>query len=256
MRTDAATTIRRSDDARIFEGYRFHLCQTQYDWERAIAVRRSVYHDLSHYEVAIPDAYDDRSWLLLAEDVATGTAAGTMRMTPRAMGTLEAEEYFMLPRHLRAADAAELTRFAILPEYRKGRTFLPIVSLGLFKLVRELAARSGVRHLVVCSRPERLWTYEWMRFRTTGRKARYAKLADAEHELISLDLARAFDRFQDHPFGRFFHHGRYDEIEVTSRMPRPGVPPPNAGEPVALAEFARRVRRDRRAASARPHAVG
>ena len=90
MRTDAATTIRRSDDvaARIFEGYRFHLCQTQYDWERAIAVRRSVYHDLSHYEVAIPDAYDDRSWLLLAEDVATGTAAGTMRMTPRAMLSL------------------------------------------------------------------------------------------------------------------------------------------------------------------------
>ena len=172
----------------------------------------------------MPDEYDHRSWIFIAEDVATGKAVGTMRVTPRWGGAVEAEEYFTLPPHLRGTKAAEITRFAILPGYRKGKTFLPVVSLGLFKLVRDFSARIGIRHLIVCSKPERMWTYDWMRFKTTGKKAHYAKLNDAEHELISLDLVRCFEGAEDHPFYGFFRDAQYAEVEIPIRVPAPGLP--------------------------------
>jgi hypothetical protein len=108
------------------------------------------------------------------------------------------------------------------------------VSLGLFKLVREFAARIGARHLLVCSRPERIWTYEWMLFRTTGLKARYAKLNDAEHELISLDLHRVFEHADTHPFGPFFRDAQYAEVELPPRVPSPGFPWDDDGVHVAI----------------------
>ncbi len=208
----------------LLAGYRFRVCQTREDWEAAIEIRRTVYRESCGYEVPVPDEYDRRSWLFIAEEVSTGKPVGTMRVTPRWAGSLEAEEYFTLPRNLRDPMALEITRFAILPAYRKGKTFLPVVSLGLFKLVREFASRIGGRHLVVCSKAERLWTYDWMRFRTTGLKARYTKLNDAEHELISCDIQRTLHDMDDHPFGPFFKYGRFSEIEVPTRIPSPGMP--------------------------------
>ena len=61
-----------------------------------------------------------------------------MRLTPRFAGPLEPEEYFTLPKAFRSPRSVELNRFAILPAYRKGKTFLPVVSLGLFKLALRL----------------------------------------------------------------------------------------------------------------------
>lgn len=210
--------------AGLLQGYRFRVCETREDWEASIEVRRAVYRESLGYEVPVPDEYDQRSWLFLAEDVTTGKVVGTMRVTPRFAGRLEAEEYFMLPRNLRDPMTLEVTRFAILPEYRKGKTFLPVVSLGLFKLVREFGARIGGRNLVVCSKAERMWTYEWMRFKTTGLKARYAKLGDIEHELISCDIQRTINEMDDHPFGPFFKYGCFEEVQVPSRIPSPGMP--------------------------------
>jgi N-acyl-L-homoserine lactone synthetase len=222
-------TDTRTDDqdpfiAGLLAGFRFRVCQSREDWEAAIEVRRAIYRESLGYEVPVPDDYDHRSWLFLAEEVATGKVVGTMRVTPRFAGRLEAEEYFTMPRNLRDPMSLEITRFAILPEYRKGKTFLPVVSLGLFKLVREFASRIGGRYLVVCSKAERMWTYEWMRFKTTGLRARYEKLNDVEHELISCDVQRTLSDMDDHPFGPFFKYARYEEVELPARIPSPGMP--------------------------------
>jgi len=224
-----STTTEIDDDHEAFvagmlTGYRFRVCQTAEDWAKALEVRRAVYHGGCGYEVPVPDDYDTRSWMFLAEDVETGKAVGTMRLTPRFAGTLEAEEYFKLPLPLRGPNVVEITRFAILPEYRKGKTFLPVVSLGLFKLVREFGRRAGIRHLVVSSKPERVWTYEWLWFRNTGLSTAYEKLAGAQHELLEFDIQRTLDKYDEHPFGRFLRDFQYDEIEVPSRIPSLGDP--------------------------------
>jgi N-acyl-L-homoserine lactone synthetase len=232
--TDTPTTDQDDFVAGLLQGFRFRVCQTREDWEAAIEVRRAIYRESLGYEVPVPDEYDRRSWLFLAEDTATGKVVGTMRVTPRFAGRLESEEYFTLPRNLRDPMALEITRFAILPEYRKGKTFLPVVSLGLFKLAKEFGTRIGGRHLVVCSKAERMWTYEWMRFKTTGLKARYEKLNDAEHELISCDIQRTLSDMDDHPFGPFFKYAKYEEVEVPARIPSPGMPWDDELEPVAV----------------------
>src|SRR5213594_1273214 len=154
----------RSNLAGLLAGYRFTVCQSAWTGAQALDVRRSVYVDSSGYEVPIPDEYDARSWLLLASVANSGEAVGSVRITPRAAGPLEAEEYFTLPAWLRSPRAAEISRLAILPPHRKSRTFLPVVSLGLFKLVHQFLRRIEAHYMVVCSRPERLWTFEWMRF--------------------------------------------------------------------------------------------
>lgn len=218
----------------LFRGFRFRFCRSQEDWEGALAVRRTVYRRDCGYDVPVPDEYDGRSWAIVAEDTTTGQVVGTMRLTPRWTGRVEAEEYFALPRHLRIGATCEITRFAILPEYRKGKTFVPVVSVGLFKLVCEFAQRVGIRHLVVCSKKERLWTYEWLRFRTTGLRARYEKLGDAEHELVTADVERVLAGMADHPFGALFRTGDYEEIEVPERVPAPGMPWHDDLEPVAV----------------------
>jgi N-acyl-L-homoserine lactone synthetase len=210
--------------AGLLAGHRFRIARSAKEWEAGLAVRRQVYGNTCGYAVPVPDQYDTRSWLLIAEDTTTGKVVGTMRVTPRAAGPLEAEEYFTLPLPLQRPDALEMTRFAILPEYRKGKTFLPIVSLGLFKLVHELLVRLGCRHLVLCSKPERVWTYEWMRFRHTGLTARYEKLAGAAHELLSLDYKSWLETVDDHPFCGFFRDFHYDEVELPRQLPALGQP--------------------------------
>lgn len=225
------STTAPEDDAAfkrgLLAGYRFSICSTPEAIGRAIDVRRRVYVHGNGYDVPVPDAYDPRSWVLLAEDVETGVACGTVRLTPRSAGPLECEEYFRLPLPLRMSGSVEITRFAILPEYRKGKTFLPVVSLGLFNLVKQVIDRTTARNLVICAKPERVWTYEWMRFRRTGLTARYEKLAGGEHELLYFDLRRVASDLADHPFRPFLVGESFPESHLPAALPPLGFPAPD-----------------------------
>jgi len=207
----------------LLAGYRFSICTSAADAEAALEVRRRVYVESSGYGVPVPDEYDPRSWLLLARETATGAAVGSMRITPRE-GPLEAEEYFTLPLRLQTPHAAEISRLAILPAHRKSRTFLPIVSLGLFKLTMRFLERIDAEYMVICARPERIWTFEWMRFGRTGLTASYTKLAGAPHELLWYDFKRKERILEGHPFRGFFLDIEYDEVMLPAAVPSPGVP--------------------------------
>jgi N-acyl-L-homoserine lactone synthetase len=218
----------------ILKGYRFRLCTDAAMVEQALDVRRQVYVQGNGYDVPVPDAVDPRSWILLAEDTETGKACGTLRLTPRSHGPLECEEYFQLPRELRVPGAIEITRFAILPEYRKGKTFLPVVSLGLFTLTKQLLDRSGASHIVIAVKPQRLWTFQWMRFQDSGLTARYTALDGSLHHLMSYELATAAERLVDHPFYDFLVGGTFPEIETPEAFPPLGVGIPDE-EPLRFA---------------------
>jgi N-acyl-L-homoserine lactone synthetase len=209
--------------AGMLEGFRFSVCETVEQAEAALELRDGVYNGSSGYSVPVPDEYDVRSWLLIAEDTTTGKVVGTMRLTPRSGGTLESEEYFELPAALRTPGAIELNRFAILPEYRKGKTFIPVVSFGLFKLVHEFLASIGAEHMVVSSKAERMWTYEWLGFQRTGQVAHYEKLNGAEHELLAYDFQARGETLAEHPFRDLFFNVDYDEVMVPSHAPRLGL---------------------------------
>src|SRR3989442_5912255 len=101
----------RSIFTRLLRGYRFSICEDAESVARALEVRRQVYRGACGYEVPVPDEYDSRSWLLLAEDVRTGEAVGSMRVTPRAAGPLQCEEYLVLPPALPAAPGVQITCF-------------------------------------------------------------------------------------------------------------------------------------------------
>jgi len=209
---------------RLLRGYRFSVCADAASVARALEVRRQVYRGACGYEVPVPDEYDSRSWLLLAEDVRTGEAVGSMRVTPRAAGPLECEEYLVLPPALRSARVVEITRFAVLPTHRDSRRFLPVVALGLFKLVSHfVVAATGAEHAIVCSKPERIWSYEWMRFKRTGIVARYTKLGGCEHELLSSDLRRGVGMHSDHRYWAFFFEIDHPEVMLPARLPEPGL---------------------------------
>jgi hypothetical protein len=206
----------------LLKGYRFSVCEGPAAAARALEVRRQVYVDGIGYDVPVPDEYDRRSWFLLAEDVEAGKAVGSMRITPRFAGELEAEEYFSLPPILRSPRVVEISRFAILPEYRKGKTFLPSVSVGLFKLgIAFLRLRTD--DVVICSKPERVWTYEWLCFEGTGLVARYAKLNNAEHELLVLDFRHIVKTYAGHPFEELLVGPPCPEVVVPRRAPALGI---------------------------------
>src|SRR5262245_37916293 len=207
----------------ILEGYRFQVCQDPWQAARALEVRRQVYWEDSGYEVPVPDDYDRRSWLITAEEISTGRIVGSIRVTPRFAGPLEAEEYFKLPAHLRTPKAYEISRFAILPGYRKGKTFLPVVSLGLFKAVQMLLKRVGAHYMVICAKPERVWTFEWMRFEHTGLTARYEKLSNAEHALLSYDFVRQNEILEGHPFEAFWVDFEHPQVNIPKRIPALGL---------------------------------
>jgi N-acyl-L-homoserine lactone synthetase len=209
--------------AGILEGYRFSVCRNAREIAEALEVRRQVYVGSSGYEIPVPDAYDPRSWLLIARDMKTQKVVGTVRITPRFGGPLEAEEYFKLPGSLRSAKAFEISRFAILPEYRKGKTFLPVVSLGLFKCVMRFLESLDADYMVICSKPEKIWTYTWMRFQSTGLRATYEKLNNAEHELLWYDFRHAAEILEGHPFQPFFVELDYDQVVIPSDRPALGL---------------------------------
>ena len=207
----------------LLRGHRFRLCRSADDIRAMVEVRRQVYVDGNGYDVPVPDAYDAWSWHVLAEDVERGVACGSVRITPRDAGPLEAEEYFCLPPALRGPGILEISRFAILPPYRKGKTFLPIVSLGLFAVVRRVLDAVNARHMVICCKPERLWTFEWLLFHRTGLRARYEKLGGTEHELLSAEVGRATKEVLSHPFHCFFDGHEFAEVERPEPMPPLGL---------------------------------
>jgi len=208
----------------LLRGYRFGVCEDPDLAAEALAVRRRVYVETSRYRIAIPDEYDLRSWLLFAQDVDSGSVVGSIRITPRYAGRLEAEEYFALPAQLASPRAAEISRFAILPPYRRGTTFLPVVSMGLFKLVMRFLQSIDAHYMVICARPERLWTFEWMRFTRTGMVAHYGVLANTPHELLWYDFRRAASILEGHPFRDFFVEMDYAEVLVPPHAPPLGLP--------------------------------
>ena len=228
MNGDANSAPIRSDQdrdglPRLLEGYRFRVCETARDVRRALEVRRRVYVEAAGYKLPVPDAYDARSWFLIAEEIRTGEAVGSMRLTPRSGGPLELEEYFGLSKALRVSTAVELNRFAILPGHRKGKTFLPVVSLGLFKLVHTFLESIAAEFMIIASKPERVWTYEWMRFQPTGQRARYGLLEGAEHALLWYDFTRAREILEGHPFQGFFTDFDYPEVVRPAVCPALGL---------------------------------
>ena len=219
----------------ILEGYRFEVCRDPWQAAQALEVRRQVYRQDAGYDIPIPDEYDRRSWLITAQEIATGRIVGSIRVTPRFAGPLEAEEYFELPAHLRTAKAYEISRFAILPGYRKGKTFLPVVSLGLFKAVQMLLKRVGAHYMVICAKPERVWTFEWMRFEHTGLTACYEKLDNAEHALLAYDFVRQNEILAGHPFEAFWVDYEHPQVTIPKRIPALGLGGETTGRYIRLA---------------------
>jgi len=183
----------------MFAPYTFRLCETDEEARVAFEIRRQVYQEGCAYTVRVPDDIDERSWFFLAEDAATGTPIGTMRATSRAYGPFELEKYFRLPDTLRSGRAVELARFAILPEYRRGQG-APIVSLGLCNLVKRFLDTLGAEYMVFAAKAKQAVTYSWMRFTSTGIRARYDDLGDEDHELMFGNMARAATALDRHPF--------------------------------------------------------
>ncbi len=209
--------------AGLLEGYTFTVCDNDEDAAEALEIRRRVYVEGVGYDVPVPDAYDHRSWLLLARDEKTGKAVGSMRLTPRFAGPFELEEYFTLPKSLRGAKAIEINRFAILPEYRKGTTFLPVVSMGLFKTVMRFARSLEATQLVIASKPKQIWTYEWLRFQRTGRKAMYGALDAIEHELLTFDYRKLAESFAGNPCEAFLTKFDDPQVVLPRRLPDLGL---------------------------------
>lgn len=217
----AAIPPRPSDETSLQDllvGYRFTLCTTPNEMARALAVRRQVYCAEGGYDLAVPDAYDARAWSVSAEDVTTGEIIGTMRVIPRVAGALELEENFTLPEQFRDASVLELNRFAILPEYRRGKTFLPVVSLGMFKMIYELAFWIDARQFVVASKPSRVWSYLWLGFSDSGITAEYKQLGGALHHLLFMDFRQAA-MLEGHQFRAFFQDFHHEEIVIPSPLP-------------------------------------
>jgi hypothetical protein len=203
----------------LLTGFRFSVCETPEEVAEALEVRRQVYCLGAGYRIPCPDEYDHRSWILRAEDVATGKCVGTMRLTPRFAGPFECEEYFDLPRELCGSGGIEISRFAILPEYRRGSTMVPTVAFGLFRLCYEFVLAIGSTHQVVCSKPDRTWTYTQMGFEATGDAAAYGKLDGALHELLTVRFSEATEFLRDNPFKTLFLETAFDEVMMPDQRP-------------------------------------
>lgn len=232
--TDTATGTDFGLD-HLFAGYRFRIADTAEEFAAALELRREVYCGDFGYEIPVPDEYDHRSWLLVAEAVDTGEIVGTMRITPREYGPIEAEEYFRLPNQLASRRVIEISRFAIKRSHRKTRTFLPVISLGLFKLCYEFSLFIGADYQVVCSKSEKMWTYLSMGFRSTGITKKYAKLNGAEHELLFHEFRRAAVILQGNPFRELFCDAQVDEVAVPSTLPPTNLVDEPMVEPLRLA---------------------
>jgi hypothetical protein len=229
MQTDTAEDTQITADrvasipADLLDGFRFRVCETAEDATRAIEVRRRVYRDGSGYNVPVPDDVDGRSWLLMAEDVESGQVVGTVRITPRSAGRLECEEYLNLPRRLATPRTIEITRLAILNDYRKTNMLVPAVSFGLFRLTYEFAMQLGAEAEVVCSKPERVLAYVLMGFQPTGRSASYTRLNGARHDLLSHDFRHASTMVENELFRRLYLGAGFPQVTTPASIPALGL---------------------------------
>jgi N-acyl-L-homoserine lactone synthetase len=218
----------------LLQGYRFRVAQTAEDFAAALELRREVYCGDFGYDVPVPDEYDHRSYLLIAECEESGEIVGTMRMTPRALGPVEAEEYFRLPGALDSDRAIEISRFAIKRSHRKTRTFLPVISVGLFKLCYEFSMLLGSDCQIVCSKADKMASYLSMGFRSTGITKRYAKLNGTQHELLFHDFTRVAVILKDNPFGELCQTP-LAAVMLPSEMPPTNLVDESFSEPLRMA---------------------
>ncbi len=229
------TTFTDNGFAGLLKDYRFRIADTAEEFAAALELRREVYCGDFGYDIPVPDEYDHRSWLLVAESVESGEIVGTMRITPREYGTVEAEEYFRLPTHLASRRVIEISRFAIKRSHRKTSTFLPVISLGLFKLCYEFSLFIGADYQIVCSKAEKMWTYLSMGFRSTGITKKYEKLNGAEHELLFHEFRRAVVTLEGNPFHELFCEASFDEVSVPTTTPRTNLVDEPFAEPLRMA---------------------
>jgi hypothetical protein len=209
--------------AAMLKGFRFRVCANDEDAARCLALRRRVYLEEKGLYVEVPDAYDLRSWTLLGEDAETGEAVGTMRLTPRSEGPLEAEESFRLPTVLRGPDSVEVSRFAIVSEYRRAQLRTPSISVGLFKLVVRFAMDvAKMTRLVVCSKAERVHTYTWLRFQQTGVTAPYVPFGGEPHEILFLDLRHGLEPYRGQELVEYFLDDNTPEVIIPDTAPALG----------------------------------
>lgn len=212
--------VGRSAYADLLQGYRFTVCTSQDAFETALDVRRRVYKGVCGFDLPIPDGYDHRSWLLLAEHVSSEEAVGTMRVTSRSGGRLEVEEYLSLPPRLRSPRTIEVNRFAVVPAHAKLDRFPAAVSFGLFKLMVKFAIeRLGALHVLLCARDERIWAFEWLRFQRSGMVARYAKLGNVDYELLTMNLADRAAGDEDQAVSQFLFETDHPEIKMPPMAP-------------------------------------
>ncbi len=217
----------------LLKGYRFRVAETAEEFAAALELRREVYCGDFVYEVPVPDAYDHRSYLLIAECEETGEIVGTMRVTPRALGPLEAEEFFELPEDLDMPRAIEISRFAIKRSHRKTRTFLPVVACGLYKLLYEFSMFLGTDCQIVCTKEEKLASYLSMGFTSTGIKKSYVTLNGVEHELLHHDFNHLASILKDNPFGELCLTP-LDEVALPKEFPPTNLVDDSVGEPLRM----------------------
>ena len=219
----------------LFKGYSFRVAETAEEFAAALDVRREVYCGDFGYDVQVPDEYDHRSYLLIAEVEETGEIVGTMRITPRELGPVEAEEYFTLPGELDSPRAIEISRFAIKRSHRKTSTFLPAVSCGLFKLCYDFALFLGADCQIVCSKAEKMATYFSVGFHSTGITEVYEKLNGVEHELLAHDFSHLADALgSGNPFADLFFT-EFDEVILPNDVPPTNLVDDPFCEPLRMA---------------------
>lgn len=218
----------------LLKGYRFRVAETAEEFAAALELRREVYCGEFGYDVPVPDAYDHRSYLLIAECEETGEIVGTMRVTPRELGPIEAEEFFELPESIDTPRAIEISRFAIKRSHRKTRTFLPTVACGLYKLLYEFSMFLGTDCQIVCTKEEKLASYLSMGFSSTGIKKSYAALNGTEHELLHHDFNRLEVILKDNPFGELCLTP-LDEVALPNDLPPTNLVDDSFGEPLRMA---------------------
>ena len=209
------------DVRQMLSPFRFQICTTPEQATEAYAVRRAVYEDGCDYAVETPDDIDSRSWLLLAREADTGRAVGTMRATPRSHGPLELERYFRLPLPL-TRGAVELSRFAILPEFRQTSNS-PAVSIGMFNLVKRFLDSIDTQYMLLASKAKRAHTYQWLRFTGTGIEARYPELGQEKHELMFMNLPKAHIALEGHPLEIVLNGYPFESVEVPDGVPALGM---------------------------------
>lgn len=204
----------------LFQGFQFSVCSTPEKISEVLDFRNLIYNTGAGYRISVPDDQDHYSWHLVAEDTTKKIIVGSMRLTPWAKGPLEVEAYFCLPPGL--DNPVELARFAILPDYRKGRLGIPVVSVGLFTTVWQILLRNDIKQMICASTEKLISSYELLKFERTGRKAAFPHLSNKEHELLVWDYARAVKNLPGHPLQIFFE-GNFSEISVPERMPPVGL---------------------------------